>query len=62
MNETILGPGGRVKALLREDAAYIKILTPGGTVLGQYDKSNDITTTAGGKFIGYGNQLFTLID
>jgi hypothetical protein len=58
----ILGPGSKLRGYFLEDSSTTKILSPGGTVLGIYNKIHDFTTTAGNSFIGYGNQLMTLLE
>lgn len=59
---TILGPGGKVRARIRECGSREELLSPGGTLLGYYDSNSNMTYEPGGKFIGYGNQLFLLIE
>ena len=58
----ILGAGGKVRGYLRETSTGATLLAPGGRVLGYYIRVTNSTTTAGGSFIGYGNQLMTLLE
>ncbi len=58
----IKGAGGTIRGYIKETSTGQTLFAPGGKVLGYYNESMDITTTAGGRFIGYGNQLMTLIE
>jgi len=58
----ILGGGGTVRGYLRETSTGVTLLAPGGRVLGYYNENTNITTNAGGSFIGYGNQLLILLE
>jgi hypothetical protein len=60
--ETILGPGGKLRGYLKETNTGQTLLGAGGRVLGYYNESTNSTTTPGGQFIGYGNQLFVLLE
>jgi len=62
MMKPILGPGAKCLGYFLEDASSIKLLTAGGVVLGIYHKNTDITTTTGNFFVGYGNQLYSLLE
>jgi len=52
---------GKLIALMESGSSKDKIYTPNGGYLGYYDKSLDKTYDDGGKYIGPGNQLMTLI-
>lgn len=58
----ILGTGGKVKGYIVETSTGQTLLAPGGRVLGYYNANTDQTLTPGGAFIGYGNQLFLLLN
>lgn len=58
----ILGPGAKLRGYLLEDSTTIKLLKPGGMVLGIFHKLHGYTTTGGNAFIGYGNLLLTLLE
>jgi hypothetical protein len=58
----IEGPGARLKAYEDDRGSEIVLLTPGGRVLGRFLKATGITIDSGGKLIGYGNQLMTLLS
>jgi hypothetical protein len=60
--ETILGPGGKLRGYLKETGFGQTLLGKGGLVLGYYNEESNSTTTPGGRFIGYGNQLMTLLE
>lgn len=58
----ILGQAGRLRGYLLEDSTTIKLLSAGGTVLAIYLKNDDITVSPGNSFVGYGNQLMSLLE
>jgi hypothetical protein len=58
----ILGPGGRLRAYEHDMGSEIVLLSGGGRVLAKYLKNADITITAGGELIGYGNQLYSVLE
>jgi hypothetical protein len=58
----IVAGGGKMLGYLQETPTEILLLASGGKVLGRYVKASDQTLDAGGKFIGYGNQLLTLLE
>ena len=58
----ILGAGARLRGYLRESADRVELLSAGGRLLGIYLKLHDQTIRAGGQFVGYGNQLMTLLE
>lgn len=58
----ILGSGGKVRGYLKETSNGQTLLAPGGRVLGYFNENTDITTNAGGRIIGYGNVLLTLLE
>lgn len=60
--ETILAPGGKVKGYIREIGNRKELLAPGGQVLGYYDEDKDQTYRPGGSLVGYGDQLFLLLN
>jgi len=57
----ILGPGAELKAYEHDTGPEIVLLTGAGVVLGRYLKAADITVTDGGKLVGYGNLLMSLL-
>lgn len=58
----VTGPGAKPRAYEQDNGSEIVLLAPGGRVLGKYLKESDMTVTAGGQLVGYGNQLYTLIE
>lgn len=58
----ILGPGAKLRGYLRERRDRIELLAPGARMLGIYLIGPDITIRPGGQFVGYGNQLLTLLE
>lgn len=52
---------GRLIALMERGSNRDKIYTPNGAYLGYYDKYLDKTYDSGGKYIGPGDLLMTLI-
>jgi len=58
----IIGPGGKVLGYEQDNGSEIVLLAPGGIVLGKYVKAADMTVTAGGRLVGYGNLLMTLLE
>jgi hypothetical protein len=58
----ILGPGAKCRGYEQDSGSEIVLLSPGGRVLGKYLKVHDMTITAGGKLVGYGNQLYSLLE
>jgi hypothetical protein len=59
---TILGPGGKVRALVRECGDRTELLTPGGRLLGYYMADKDQTLLPGGSLYSYGYCLMELIE
>lgn len=60
--QPILAGGGKVRGYVNETSTGQTLLAPGGRVLGYYNEGTNSTTDGGNKFIGYGNQLMTLLE
>ena len=60
--KTILGPGAKCRGYEQDNGSEIVLLSADGRVLGKYLKQADMTVTAGGQLVGYGNQLYSLLD
>jgi hypothetical protein len=58
----ILGPGAKLKAYEQDNGWEIVLLDGGGRVLGRYLKATDITVDKNGRLVGYGNQLYSLLE
>jgi hypothetical protein len=59
----IFGLGAKCLGYLVEDASTIKLITPGGRLLGIYLKNqNQTIRPGGGGLVGYGNLLMTLLE
>ena len=59
---TIYGPGGKVRAVVRECGDRKELLTPGGMLLGYYLADKDQTLRPGGGLYSYGDCLMELIE
>lgn len=60
--KSIIGPGGKLRGYIRESGDRTELLAPGGRILGYYLASSDQTILPGGRLVGYGNQLMTLLE
>jgi len=58
----ILAPGGKVRGYIMETSTGQTLLAPGGRVLGFYNENTNQTLTPSGALIGYGNQLYLLLE
>ena len=58
----IIGAGGKLRGYIKESGDRIELLAPGGRLLGIYLASSDQTIRPGGGFVGYGNELMTLLE
>jgi hypothetical protein len=58
----LIGKGAKLLAYEQDNGSEVVLLAPGGRVLGRYLKTSNQTVGAGGEFIGYGNQLLTLLE
>ena len=62
MVKPILGPGAKLRGYLRECEDRIELLSIGGRLLGIFLVKQNQTIRPGGQFVGYGNQLVTLLE
>jgi hypothetical protein len=54
--------GGRIVAYLREANDRIELIGLGGKLLGTFLKHQNVTLHPGGRLVGYGNLLLTLVE
>jgi hypothetical protein len=58
----IRAPGGNVRGYLKEVGDRTELIAKGGRLLGFYDHTKNQTIASGGRVIGWGNQLMTLLE
>ena len=58
----IIGPGAKLRGYEQDNTSEIVLLDGGGRVLGRYLKPTKITVDRCGRLVGYGNQLYSLIE
>lgn len=58
----IKGRNGKIIGYIKETSTGETLLSSGGRVLGYYNESTDQTIDAGGKLVGYSNQLMLLLE
>lgn len=62
MNETIIRrPNGSIIGCIRYLEAQIEARTPGGVLLGWYDRASDQTRRTNGELVALGNAVQTLL-
>jgi hypothetical protein len=62
MRENIKGPDGNNRGFIMEDGNRRTLHDSAGKVLGYYSKATEQTYTVSGKFIGYGDQVMSLLE
>ena len=58
----ILGPGAKIRGYEQDNTSEIVLLSTGGRVLGRYLKPTKMTVDKFGRLVGYGNQLYSLLE